>query len=180
MTKYLDLKSLLIQRGLLPLQAQIWAEFAMQALALYWQAVEMLIEPSRWTEFEGKRGALGKPKRKGKNVGIQFPIEDAITSEIGVIVKDLRARLPGGHILRTYEAHFEFEAAVESTTRSGRHLKTVDHRVVCDIPNGPELAIEAKPVSTQADVANRYLAAEGIGCFLTGDSPYSRGPLGAM
>lgn len=180
MTKYFDLKSLLVKRGFLPIQAQIWAEFVTQALALYWQAVELLVEPKRWAEFEGKSGALGKPKRRGKNVGEQFPIEDAITSEIGEIVRDLRARLPGNHILRKYEAHFEFESPVKSSTRAGRHLKKVDHRVICEFPNGPELVIEAKPILTQADVSNRYLVADGIGCFLTDDSPYSRSPLGAM
>ena len=34
--------------------------------------------------------------------------------------------------------------------------------------------------SAMQDITRRYLAEEGIGCFFTTDSPYTRGPLGAM
>lgn len=171
---------MLLNRGLTPLSAQVCSEFATQAIALYWSAAEMLLQPGRWAQFIMKNGALGKVRKSGPNAGLQVPIEDAITSEIGCIVQELRKRLPPDHFLRQYEAHFEFEAPVPDTSRTGRHMKSADHRVTSGILNGPELVIEAKPLESKTDVTKRYLAADGIGCFLGSDSPYSRGPLGAM
>ncbi|MBP2233488.1 hypothetical protein J2847_006829, partial [Azospirillum agricola] len=37
-----------------------------------------------------------------------------------------------------------------------------------------EFVVEAKPLRTTADITNRYMAAEGIGCFLDRSPPYSR------
>jgi hypothetical protein len=175
-----DLKKILIGRGFHSIKAKIWSEFVSSALALYWQAVDILTEPARWSEFENKVGAMGKPRQNGSIKGIQFAIEDAITSEIGFIVQDLRGNLPIDHILRKYEAQFLFESPVESDEKAGRYLSRVDHLVRSCMRDGPELAIEAKPLISPSDVTGRYLADDGIGCFLRPESTYSKGPLGAM
>lgn len=175
-----DLKALLQHHGFPPIKAQVWSEFVSHALALYWEAADQLLEANRWNNFKKKAGALGKPRRlKGRVV--QIPIEDAITSEIGELAEQLRKALPVNHFLRKHETHFECEALVASDTRAGRHSKTVDFRVFSQLSqNSPELTIEAKPVITAADIKNRYLAEEGLGCFFSSDSPYTKGPIGAM
>lgn len=175
-----DLKALLQSHGFPHIKAQVWSEFVCHALALYWQAADQLLEPARWDSFKKKVGALGKPK-KLKGEIVQLPIEDAITSEIGALAEQLRKALPSGHFLRLHETHFEHEALVASDTRSGRHSKKIDFRVFSQLnQTAPDLSIEAKPVITAPDINNRYLAAEGIGCFFSIDSPYTRGPIGAM
>lgn len=176
----MDLKALLQHHGFAPIKAQVWSEFICHALALYWEAVDQLLEANRWNDFKKKTGALGKP-RKLKGRIVQIPIEDAITSEIGELAEQLRQALPAGHFLRRHDTYFKCEALVASDTRAGRHSKKVDFLVVSQLnPNSPKLAIEAKPVITTADIKNRYLAEEGLGCFFSFDSPYTKGPVGAM
>ena len=174
-----ELKEWFHKRGFLPAKAEIWAEFISQALEIYWQAADQLLEPSYWKEFLKKQGALSVPKHKKKLV-IRIPNEDAITSEIGFLVEEISRNLASYHILRRYEAQFAFEALVQSKTRAGRYSKTVDFRVLSNFPNYPELAMEAKPLTSVADIKGRYFSEEGMGCFFTADAPYTKGPLGAM
>jgi hypothetical protein len=167
-------------RGFPALKAQVWSEFVHHVLSLYWEATDQLLEPQNWAEFKEKLGALGKAKVKNAQT-VQFPIEDAITSEIGYRAELLRKCLPPGHFLRRHEVSFAYEALVYSEERAGRHSKKVDFRVFSSLnKTAPEIAIEAKPITTTADIASRYLAAEGLGCFFKMDSPYTKGPLGAM
>ena len=175
----IELKEWFHKCGFLPARAEIWAEFISQALEIYWLAADQLLEPSYWAKFLKKQGALSVPKRRKKQV-IQIPIEDAITSEIGLLVAEISRNLASDHILRRYQAQFTFEVLVPSKTRAGRYSKTVDFRVLSNFPNSPELAMEAKPLSSIADIKGRYFANEGMGCFFTTDSPYTKGPLGAM
>lgn len=175
----MELKEWFHKCGFLPARAEIWAEFISQALKIYWQAADQLLEPNYWAKFLKKQGALSVPRRRKKQI-IQIPIEDAITSEIGFLVEEISRNLASDHILRRYQAQFTFEALVPSTTRAGRYSKTVDFRVLSNFPNAPELTMEAKPISTVADIKGRYFAEEGMGCFFTTDAPYTKGPLGAM
>lgn len=176
----LSLKSMLRARGFSSIKAQVWAEFIHHVLSLYWQATDQLLEPNNWAEFKEKLGALGKPKRRGQQT-VQCPIEDAITSEIGYRAEVLRKDLPSGHFLRKHEVSFTYEALVYSEKRAGRYSKKVDFRVFSSLSqSAPEIAIEAKPIETPADIVARYLADEGIGCFFRLDSSYTAGPLGAM
>ncbi|WP_145973720.1 hypothetical protein [Limimaricola cinnabarinus] len=151
-------------------------------MSLVYQAADELKSTKTWSEFCQKRGALSTPKTKSKKGSIiQIPIEDAITTELGHIVRRLRRQLPASHMLRAHEAVFEVEHQIEDSQRTGRNSKKADFLFYSQIGDGaPEIAIEAKPLTTKGDIDNRYLAGEGMGCFFTTDSPYSRAPVAGM
>lgn len=174
------LKTLLREHGFSSINAELWSEFVRQVIAIYSQAVDQLLTPERWEEFKQKRGALGVLKKRKKKPSTQAPLEDAITSEIGQLADELRKNLAPEHFLRKHDVHFGYETLIPSKTRAGRHSKKADFRVASTFPNAPELVIEAKPLMSESDIEKKYLAQEGIGCFFTKDSPYTKGPLGAM
>lgn len=175
-----NLKALFCEQGFSSCKAELWAEFVRQVLEIYWQASDRLLTPKYWDSFKKKRGALGAPKKRCVKKVIRNPIEDAITSEIGSIADDLYSQLASDHFLRKHDVQFRFEFLIHSETRAGRYSKKVDFKVWSAVHGGPELAIEAKPLISEVDIDGRYLAEEGIGCFFTNDSPYTKGPLGAM
>ena len=177
-----DLKALLRQHGFPPVKAELWSAFVRHVLDVFQKAANDLRQPENWEEFKKKTGALGRPRaRKRQKTLERMPIEDALTSELAHFVKRACLALSTGHFLRRNEVQFQPEALVHSNTRAGRHSRKVDF-FVCAMTgaDSPELAIEAKPLITQGDIAGRYLAEDGIGCFFTEDSPYTQGPLGAM
>jgi len=177
-----SLFDLLVSFGFAEVKAELWARFVGEAIVVLEQAAEELRMTESWEVFGQKRGALSKPRTRKHSSAIErVPIEDAITAELGHIARRLRAALPRGHFLRLQEAVFETEHLVESSTRTGRHSRKVDFFIysqVGEVP--PELAIEAKPLLTSADIAGRYLAEEGIGCFLAADSAYTKQSVAAM
>ena len=177
-----ELKERLRGYGFTPVKAELWAEFVGHVMAMLKVAAAELRRPERWDAFKLKRGALGAPRRRARRKVVErMPIEDAITSELAHIVKQLRRALPKGHFLRLNEVEFHVESLVDSPTRAGRHSRKIDFLVyAASGVDEPELAIEAKPLISEADISGRYLAEEGIGCFFTTDSPYTAGPLGAM
>jgi hypothetical protein len=114
-------------------------------------------------------------------VTVRAPIEDAITAELGHIARRLRAALPSEHFLRLQEAAFETEHLIECSTRTGRHSRKVDFFIYAQVgERPPELAIEAKPLLSSADIVGRYFAEEGIGCFLAADSVYTHQTVAGM
>ena len=177
-----ELRELLRAHGFTPVKAELWAEFVVHVTAMLRAAATELRDPTRWAAFKLKRGALGAPRRRARRRVVErIPIEDAITSELAHIIRHLRCTVPKGHFLRLNEVQFHVEDLVASPTRAGRHSRKIDFLVYAATGiDEPELAIEAKPLVAEADIAGRYLAEEGIGCFFTPDSPYTRGPLGAM
>lgn len=177
-----DLQTFFQDVGFSALKAELWARFVEQVVSVFDQAASDLRKTSKWNEFKKKKGSLGK-KRKCKDSTdlIQIPIEDALTSELGHIIRNIRRNLPQGHFLRKNEVTFDFESLVESNERAGRHSRRADFYIyAASGPNDPEIAIEAKPLVDGDDINDRYLAEDGIGCFLTDDSPYVVGPLGGM
>ncbi len=175
-----DFKALLRLRGFSRPKARVWAEFVQQVLQLYWQATDQLIEPSRWARFIEKTGAMGKPKPDGSTGTVRVPMEDAITAEIGQLADQLRVALPPGHFLRRHDVKFAYEKLVPSENRTGRFSKIVDFHATSQHIDAPEIAIEAKPIKSHADIKGQYLGDSGMGCFFTDDSPYTKGPLAAM
>ncbi len=176
-----DLSEVLIGYGYSPVGAELWARFVEHAAQILSQAERELKTPQAWAAFGQKRGALGVPKRKSGNTAVRRPLEDALTAELGHIARRLRAQLPLGHFLRVNEVAFATEHLIESETRTGRHSRKVDFFIYAQTgEEAPELAIEAKPIQAPGDIAGRYLAAEGLGCFLTEDSPYTRQSLAGM
>jgi hypothetical protein len=177
-----ELQDLLRGHGFTPVKAELWAEFVVHVTAILRAAAAELRDPEKWAAFKLKRGALGAPRRRARrNVVERVPIEDAITSELGHIARQLRRTVPKGHFLRLNEVEFHVEDPVASPVRAGRHSRKIDF-LICAATGieEPQLPIEAKPLIVEADITRRYLAEEGIGCFFTTDSPYTCGPLGAM
>lgn len=175
------LLDVLIDHGLPRPRAELWAAFVGHAVALLQQAATRLREPAPWVAFVSKRGALGVPRRRRGGQAFQLPIEDAVTSELGHHVALLRQALPRGHFLRLHEVEFHTESLVESEERTGRHSRKADFSIrVMSGLGQPELVIEAKPIIAAADVAGRYLAEEGLGCFVDAPSPYTRAPVAGM
>ncbi|MCG5235315.1 hypothetical protein [Xanthobacter oligotrophicus] len=161
--------------------AELWARFVDEVAAVLGQAERELKVPATWAAFTSKRGALGVGKRSAKAGAVRPPLEDALTAELGHIARRLRASLAQGHFLRLHEVAFATEHLVESRTRTGRYSRKVDFFIYAQTgEGGPELAIEAKPLRTASDIGSRYLAAEGLGCFLTEDSPYTGHSLAGM
>lgn len=177
-----NLREVLQNHGFTPVKAELWAEFVVHVTEILQSAANQLRRPENWEAFKQKRGALGTPRiRARRKVVERLPIEDAITSELGHIVRHLRRTVPRDHFLRLNEVEFHVEALVPSPSRAGRHSRKIDFLVYAAVGiDEPELAIEAKPIVAAADITGRYLADEGIGCFFTTDSPYTQAPLGAM
>lgn len=175
-----DLKGLLRLKGFSHPKARVWAEFVHQVLSIYWQAADQLIQPINWAQFIQKDGAMGKPKRRGSNLVIRYPNEDAITAEIGLLADKLFKTLPADHFLRLHSVKLVYEKYIPSKKRTGRYSKKVDFHAISQYPNAPEIAMEAKPIRKQSDISKQYLGISGMGCFLTDDSPYTTGPLAAM
>lgn len=178
----IELRELFRQHGFTPVKAELWSEFIEHVLKVLRSAAKELSDPENWAAFKKKRGALGKPRaRRRRDIAERIPIEDAITSELAHFIRHIRRKLPSGHFLRLNEVEFHVEDLVHSETRSGRHSRKVDFFVyAASGTDGPEFAIEAKPLLGQADIVGRYLAEEGMGCFFTSDSPYTRRPLAGM
>lgn len=176
-----ELEKVFRDQGFSIVKAEIWAQFVRHVFQVYWQATNMLLTPQNWDAFKVKRGALSKPK-KARGKVIQIPIEDALTSEIGHFAKQLRSGLPTDHFLRLHDVNFECEALIYSDNRAGRYSRTADFRVSAQTggTQAPGIVIEAKPLITNGDIASRYMAEEGLGCFFCADSVYTKGPLGAM
>jgi hypothetical protein len=178
----IPLIAVLIRLGFTEVRAELWSRFVDEAVKILDQAAQELRRADVWTAFGKKRGALSKPKvRKKTAVVARLPIEDAITAELGHIARRLRAALPSGHFLRLQEVVFGTEHLIESETRTGRYSRKVDFFIYSQIGEAPpELAIEAKPLRSVADISGRYLGADGIGCFFSADSVYTEQALAGM
>lgn len=177
-----SLKAVFRQQGFTPAKAELWARFLQHSLSVLRIAADTLVQQNHWDSFKSKRGALGKARPiKGTSATKRIPIEDAITSELIAIGTELRISVPKNHFLREHEVIFTPEALVYSESRAGRHSRKSDiHIQSLTNADAPELRIEAKPVTSISDIRKRYLGDDGIGCFFTTDSPYTKGPLGAM
>jgi len=177
-----ELKHLFEQHGFSPVKAELWSEFVHHVLSVFNLAADDLRKSENWEHFKQKRGALGRPRsRRRQGIAGLVPNEDAITSELAPFIRHIRRTLPKNHFLRLNEVEFHAEELVESDTRAGRHSRKTDFSVYAvSGEEGPEMAIEAKPLLKEADINGRYLSQDGIGCFFDVDSPYTRGPLGGM
>ena len=167
--------------GFPAIKAILWAQFVIHVIEILNKATDDLKKPANWNNFKGKTGALGKAKKKVKKGIIEaIPNEDAITSELHQYIQEARCDLPSDHFLRLHEVSFQAETQVKSDTKAGRHLRQVDFHIYSSSSrNGPEISIEAKPLSKPKDINTRYLGEEGIGCFLNLE-PYTTGPIGGM
>jgi hypothetical protein len=177
-----DIRVLLLQYGFSPVKAELWSEFVQHVAMVFRTAADEFNQDENWDAFKKKRGALGVPRvRRRRKLIERIPIEDAITSELGHLIRRIRRTLPLNHFLRLNEVEFHVEDPVASETRAGRHSRKVDFYVYAATGlDTPEFAVEAKPLQNRADITARYLAEDGLGCFLTSDSPYTNGLVAGM
>ena len=177
-----ELHQLLLQRKFNPVEAKLWSEFLIHVLAMFRKAEAELRHPQNWAAFKRKQGAFGSAHTLNLGgVTVRHPNEDAITTELGHHLVSLRRQLPIEHFLRVHEVEFHVEKPVQSAHRAGRHSRKMDFFVfAASGPNAPELAIEAKPIVDRSDIKSKYLAPNGLGCFLEKDSPYSSEQVAGM
>ena len=177
-----SLKKMFLRQGFTPAKAELWARFVQHSLGILHIAADTLLQKGHWASFKSKRGAFGKARPiKGASATKRIPMEDAITSELMAISTKLRVSAPKQHFLHEHEVSFTPEALVFCDSRAGRHSRKSD-MLIQSLTNAdaPELRIEAKPITRISDIKKRYLGNDGLGCFLTTDSPYTKGALGAM
>lgn len=168
--------------GFSPVKAELWSTFIEYVLKIFRTAAEDLRKPGNWGKFIQKEGALGVERvRKSKKIIERYPNEDAITSELELLIKLLRNGLPSDHFFRRHDVNIDAQALVPSETRAGKYVRKADFSVISYFGrDAPEIWIEAKPIVQISDIAGKYLGEDGIGCFFTQDSPYTTGPLGGM
>lgn len=171
------LRAFLEKQSLSPIQAKLWAHFVDTAFMALRRAHSMLTEADNWSAFQSKAGALAKRKMAGSAV----PTEHGLTSELGDFLDVLRKSSGPDDSMRVLEMTFQVERPIRSSTRAGNHRRRADIVVGSNLSDtAPELAIEAKLLLDDDDIQGKYLSGDGLGCFLTTDSPYTRAFLGAM
>lgn len=170
------IKDELVKNGLNARKAAVYGKFAHNAINLINQAYLELSTPIHWADFRANETA-------NRNVE-----EPDITSMLDKYCGELLHEPYNSDIRKHIASVTSERPIVNSRTRSGKWSKKVDLCVTrtlsCHLAAGNrvdhELVFEAKPLKSSADIKTRYLAGEGIGCFLTTDSPYSTGPIGGM
>lgn len=143
------------------MEADLWAEFIADALDLIEDGHLLLRDASEWSSF-----ILGCKK--------QIPTEPEITSGLGDRMRRLRNEAP----LDTNRDRIQvnYESPTPGDERHGNRKSKADFRFERKFDAGfvAEFVVEAKPLRTSSDVKGRYLAGEGIGCFLERSPPYTR------
>lgn len=161
MTATVSLAEWLVDRGLTPQEADLWADFITDALDLLDDGHSLLRESSEWSSFLG--GCV-------KSV----PTEPEITSGLGDRMRRLRNEAPIDSSRDRIQV--SYESPTPGDERHGIRKSKADFRFEKKFEAGfaAEFVVEAKPLRTAADIAGRYMAADGLGCFLDRSPPYSR------
>jgi len=160
-TAVISLEEWLIDRGLTPQEADLWADFIADALDLIDDGHALLRESSEWSSF---LGGCVKP----------IPTEPEITSGLGDRMRRLRNEAPidSGRD----RIQISYESPTPGDERHGTRKSKADFRLEKKFEAGfaAEFVVEAKPLRTPADITSRYMALDGLGCFLERSPPYSR------
>lgn len=161
MTGTISLEEWLVDRGLTPQEADLWSDFIADALDLIDDGHALLRKASEWASFLG--GCVKS-----------IPTEPEITSGLGDRMRRLRNEAPiessRDRIQVTYES------PTPGDERHGIRKSKADFRFEKKFEAGfaAEFVVEAKPLRATADIAGRYMAADGLGCFVDRSPPYSR------
>jgi hypothetical protein len=156
----------LVFRGMQRIEARRWARFATTAIGLLREAAGKLQGNEEWAAI--------LEKTKPRDV-----TEPDLTIELYHAMQRIKDNMPLKSPLRDITLHCEYPVA--DAQRTGKRSKKSDFMFRRNLDRvAIELAIEAKLLRGPADVANSYLSDEGIGCFTTGDSPYTQSPVAAM
>lgn len=157
----MSLEEWLINRGLTPQEADLWADFIADALDLIDDGHALLRTSSEWSSFLG--GCV-------KSV----PTEPEITSGLGDRMRRLRNEAPIDS--NRDRIQVSYESPTPGDERHGNRKSKADFRFEKKFEAGFAAAfvVEAKPLRAAADIAGRYMAADGLGCFVERSPPYSR------
>lgn len=162
------IKAWLRARGLPAQEAALWAQFIVSSVEILHSAERELLDEGEWN------------KQFASVIGRRNIQEPDITSALGKLMRKIRCNADAGSPLLKIEVGYE--TPPDETDRCGIDSRKIDLRTERFFGNGKQmtLAMEAKPLSADGDIENKYLADGGIGCFRKSDSPYTRGPVGCM
>lgn len=156
-----SLEDWLIARGLTPMEADLWCDFIADSLELMDDGHALLRTSQEWMSFVS--GCHG-----------DNPTEPEITSGLG----DRMRRLRNAAALDSPRDRIQisYESPTPGDESHGIRKSKADFRFEKKFDAGVAVAfvVEAKPLRTPRDLTARYLAAEGIGCFIDRQPPYSR------
>ncbi len=169
------LRQSLVDTGANPYRAIAVARFVAQCFELLLSAHQALVEPTRWEQFCGIRGATTKRRRatvKPANIA-----EAGITGHLSI--EAMRLLGQRGHPLPVLQGLTVGIACViadltdPSDVATGSSSKRPD---LVFFPTDPALqlqfAMEAKIVRKATCIANELLGEEGFGCFVRTVDPY--------
>ena len=161
MTATISLEEWLVKRGLTPQEADLWADFITDVLDLIDDGHALLREASEWNSFLG--GCVKS-----------IPTEPEITSGLGDRMRRLRNEAPIDS--NRDRIQVSYESPTPGDERHGNRKSKADFSFEKKFEAGFAAAfvVEAKPLRAAADIAGRYMAADGLGCFLERSPPYSR------
>lgn len=167
MNTTVSLEDWFVERGLTPMEADLWCDFIADSLELLDDGHALLRTSQEWTSFlSGCHGAN--------------PTEPEITSGLGDRMRQLRnaAALDS----RRDRIQISYESPTPGDESHGIRKSKADIRFEKKFDAGIAVAfvLEAKPLRTPRDLTARYLAAEGIGCFIDRQPPYTRDLVGGM
>ncbi|MFC1672738.1 hypothetical protein ACFL12_01175 [Pseudomonadota bacterium] len=146
--------------------ALIWGSFLGVWDRLLTKAHGELISEPMWSEF--KEPITSRPHENDLTVGLYHRMVDLIDSaDIDDPIRD--------YVIKT-------EDPVPDRNRRGSKSRRADFKVERRYPgvSSNHLAVEAKRILVKNDITTKYLGEEGLGCFLTKDSPYCSGPVGIL
>lgn len=143
------------------MEADLWGEFIAGALELLDDGHSLLRTPDEWVSF--LKGCHGPQ-----------PTEPEITSGLG----DRMRRLRNESALESKRDRLQvsYESPTPGDERHGIRKSKADFRFEKKFDAGVAVAfvVEAKPLRVPSDVTRRYMAEEGMGCFIDRQPPYSR------
>jgi hypothetical protein len=143
------------------MEADLWGEFIADALDLLDEGHALLRTSAEWASFiTGCYGAS--------------PTEPEITSGLGDRMRRLRNEAAIDS--RRDRIQISYESPTPGDERHGIRKSKADFRFEKKFEAGVAVAfvVEAKPLRSPRDLTARYLGAEGMGCFIDRQPPYSR------
>ncbi len=165
------LRQSLIDSGANPYRAVPVARFVTQCYELLLSAHQALVQPARWEEFCGVRGATTR-RRKATTQPANIA-ETAITAHLSMEAQRLLEQR--GHLQRSTVgiACVIADHTAPSDVATGASSKRPD-LVFFPSETGLQLqfAMEAKIVRQAACIANELLGEDGFGCFIRAIDPY--------
>ena len=143
------------------MEADLWGEFIADALALLDDGYDLLRTQQEWMSFM-------------TGCHSSSPTEPEITSGLGDRMRRLRNEA-AIHSNRD-RLQISYESPTPGDEKHGIRKSKADFRFEKKFEAGVAVAfvLEAKPLRTSRDLTSRYLAAEGMGCFIDRHPPYSQ------